>query len=133
MRGVGMADSVSTIAEAVNKAISETTWSKVAIADEMGLKSQGLNDKLMRNKNPKIDFVTKLLGIIGFRLVVVPKSSRLPQGAIVVDPHRADDSEAARPPAKAPEPVDPANPAEGPGDMEEHVRRWRDKYYGDGE
>lgn len=127
-----MSNTVRTIAEATNKAISETAWSKSAIAEEMGLKPQGLNDKLMRNKNPKIDFVTKLLGIVGFRLVVLPKGARLPQGSIVIDPLAEDAGTEAVKPADTPKTPKPINWVE-PDDMEEHVRRWRDKYYGDGE
>lgn len=125
-----MADTVSTIAEAVNKAISKTAWSKSAIAEEMGLKPQGLNDKLMRNKNPKIDFITKLLGIVGFRLVVLPKGARLPQGSIVIDPS-AEEADAADPiPSDQPKkPMKPINWIE-PDGAGSHRRDWTDKYYG---
>lgn len=128
-----MADTVSTIAEAVNKAISETAWSKSAIAEEMELKPQGLNDKLMRNKNPKIDFITKLLGIVGFRLVVLPKGARLPQGSIVIDPCAEDACTEGGNPEDAPKsPMKPANWTE-PDGAATHRRDWTDKYYGGGE
>lgn len=128
-----MADTVSTIAEAVNKAISETAWSKSAIAEEMELKPQGLNDKLMRNKNPKIDFITKLLGIVGFRLVVLPKGARLPQGSIVIDPCAEDACAEGGKPADAPKnPMKPASWTE-PDGAATHRRDWTDKYYGGGE
>lgn len=128
-----MADTVSTIAEAVNKAISETAWSKSAIAEEMELKPQGLNDKLMRNKNPKIDFITKLLGIVGFRLVVLPKGARLPQGSIVIDPS-AEEADASDPiPSDQPKnPMKPTNWIE-PDGAGSHRHDWTDKYYGGGE
>lgn len=125
-----MADTVSTIAEAVNKAISETAWSKSAIAEEMELKPQGLNDKLMRNKNPKIDFITKLLGIVGFRLVVLPKGARLPQGSIVIDPCAEDAGTEGGKPADAPKsPMKPPSWTE-PDGAATHRRDWTDKYYG---
>lgn len=125
-----MAETVSTIAEAVNKAISETAWSKSAIAEEMELKPQGLNDKLMRNKNPKIDFITKLLGIVGFRLVVLPKGARLPQGSIVIDPCAEDAGAEGDKPSDPPKkPIKPINWVE-PEEMETYRRDWTDKYYG---
>lgn len=97
-----MAEEVRTIAEATNKAIASTPWSKVAIAENMGMLPQGLNDKLMRNKNPKIDFVARVLKLVGYELAVVPCGARLPQGAIVIAP---DAEESTEPPKKPMNPI----------------------------
>lgn len=76
------------IKEAVNAAIKQTAWSKTAIARELGLLPQGLNDKLIRRKNPDFEFVATVLSIVGYELAIVPKDSQLPDGSILVGPDK---------------------------------------------
>ncbi|WP_161959568.1 hypothetical protein [Adlercreutzia equolifaciens] len=82
---------------------------------------------------PKTDFVAKVLDALGYRLVVVPKGSNLPQGSIVIDPCAEDACAEGDKPADAPKsPMKPANWTE-PDGAATHRRDWTDKYYGGGE
>lgn len=79
------------IKDAIDKAVECSSWSKAGIARQLGLLPQGLNDKLTRRKYPKIELVLEVLDTIGYDLAIVPKSSKLPNGSIIVT-HSQDDS-----------------------------------------
>lgn len=72
--------------EAIDKAVNDSPWSKRRIAGKMGITAQQLNDRLHRNSSPKVNVIASLLAVAGYKLVIVPEGSHLPDGSIVIDP-----------------------------------------------
>lgn len=60
-------------------------WTQNKLAKRLGLTSQAMSQR-MQSKDLKAGFITEVLSILGYQLVIVPAESRLPQGSIPIDP-----------------------------------------------
>lgn len=72
------------IQDIINDAINKSSFSKARIARLLGYSAQALNGRLMNTNSPKVNFTTRILDLVGYDLVVVPKGSNLPRGSYVV-------------------------------------------------
>lgn len=68
-------------------------WTQNKVANEIGVTSQNMSNRMNLKGAPKTDFVAKVLDVLGYRLVVVPKGTNLPQGSLVISPESEDGAE----------------------------------------
>lgn len=76
--------------EFVRRAVVESgTWSLARLARTVGVTPQAFNSAMNRDADMKAGRLAELADVLGWELVVVPKGSRLPNGAVRIDPtHR---------------------------------------------
>jgi len=75
-----------TTREVLRKVIDESAaWSQNRLAVEVGLTPQAMSNRMKPGRDMKAGFVARVLGVLGYQLVAVPKGVRLPAGSIVVD------------------------------------------------
>lgn len=115
------------IKEIIKVILKEKGMGNADAARAFGITPQSMISR-MRGKSIRVDTVQEMLDELGYSIMVVPKGTRARAGWFAVSGDSNAHSEPADPP-KTPKPINWVEP----DDMEEHVRRWRDKYYGDGE
>lgn len=85
------------VKHALNDVIDRSPWTKTFLAEQFEVSNQVFNDRINRNKNPKIDFVLEVLDKLGYDLIIVPKSSRKPDNAIVLTQTEESNRKVGRP------------------------------------
>lgn len=72
-----------SIENIINNIIKESSWTKARIARLLGKTPQSINDRLSTKKKKALGVNTamEMLDLLGYEMLVVPKGTRLPQGA----------------------------------------------------
>lgn len=72
--------------EAIGMLIEQSSWTKARLARHFGVTNAAIADRLRPKKTDlKVSTAQQMLDPLGYDIVVVPKGSRLPSGAILID------------------------------------------------
>lgn len=72
------------ISQAINEIIEKSTWNKSRLAACLGIKNQGLNNRLKANKSMRVDSAIEIADVLGYELMLVPKGTRRPDNSIAL-------------------------------------------------
>lgn len=75
--------------EVLRKVAKSRGYTITALAEEIGIKYGALASAL-RKGNPSVNAMNRYFGAMGYEVVVMPKGSRLPEGAYVLEPNREE-------------------------------------------
>lgn len=75
------------VADALRALIDESPYNKTQVGEMSGLGPQGLANTLRTPEGRGITTtkLLKVMGVLGYRVVLVPAGAKLPQGSVVVD------------------------------------------------
>lgn len=72
--------------QAIRELIKDSpAWSQNRLAAEVGMSGQAMSNRMQRQGDLRCDFAARLLAVLGYDLVAVPRGSRLPNGSVRID------------------------------------------------
>lgn len=70
---------------ALKEIIDRSQFTRADLARELDISPQALDVRLNRTDNPKVDTLTAILDILGYRIAFVKKGSPMPKDSYVLD------------------------------------------------
>lgn len=72
-------------AQAMRTILSARGYTQTALAEECGVRQEAVKYLVSKRADPKLSTVNRYVSHLGYRVVLEPVGSRLPEGSYVID------------------------------------------------